>query len=57
MMKKVLMLLTAMGILFSLNGCSEDEAKQKEVVRKQKRANFIKPVDTNGSNAPTKLPF
>ena len=57
MMKKILMLVTAMGIILSLNACGEDEAKQKAEERKQKRANFIKPVDTNGSKAITKLPF
>ncbi len=51
------MIVAVLGIILSLNGCSEDEAKQKAEERKQKRADFIKPVDTNGSNAPTKLPF
>ena len=57
MMKKLLMLVATMGILLFLNGCSEDEAKQKTEEKKQKRADFIKPVDTSGANAPTKLPF
>lgn len=51
------MLVATMGILLFLNGCSEDEAKQKTEEKKQKRADFIKPVDTSGANAPTKLPF
>jgi len=57
MMMKNLMFIAALGILLSLNGCTEDEAKQKAEERKQKRANFIKPVDTNWSKQITKLPF
>ena len=57
MMKKLLILVAILGILLSLNGCSEDEAKQKAEERKQKRADFIKPVDTSGSKKITKLPF
>jgi hypothetical protein len=57
MMMKNLMFVAALGILLSLNGCTENEAKQKAEERKQKRANFIKPVDTNGSKQITKLPF
>ena len=56
-MKKLLILVATLGILLSLNGCSEDEAKQKAEERKQKRADFIKPVDTSGSKKITKLPF
>ena len=57
MIKKLLMPFAALVILISLNGCNEDEAKQKAEERKQKRVNFIKPVDTNGSKQITKLPF
>lgn len=57
MIKKLLMPVTAFVILISINGCNEDEAKQKAEERKQKRADFIKPVDTNGSKQITKLPF
>ena len=55
-MKTTLMILISFGVVLSLSGC-DDEAKQKEVDRKQKQERFKKPVDTSGANAITKLPF
>ncbi len=53
-MKKTLILFGVFSLLFVLSGC-DNEAEIQE--KKKKRENFIKHVDTNGSNAPTKLPL
>jgi len=55
-MKKLITLSILTGLLLGLTGCENKEDK-KEAERKAKRDSFIKPVDTSGANAPTKLPF
>lgn len=55
-MKKLITLTILSGLLLGLTGC-DDEASKKEAERKAKREHMKQHVDTNGSNAPTKLPL